>query len=221
MPPQTNMNRSNDEWLADLNSKGPEQARAVEALRSRLERGLHFYLSQERSDLSSRSEDDLKHLAQDFAQDAILKILDKLDTFRGESQFLTWASKIAVRVAISELRRTRYKNYSLEHLTVEGEVMPDITSLAISPDEGPNPERYTEQQDVAAIINQAIHETLTDRQRTALLAYVIDGVPMEVIADRMDTNRNALYKLLHDARLKLKHYMESQGLSLDYILDLF
>lgn len=221
MTPQKSTNRSNDEWLADLSSEGPEQTQAVEALRSRLERGLYFYLSQERSDLRSRSEDDLGHMAQDFAQDAMLKILDNLDTFRGESQFLTWASKIAVRVAISELRRTRYKDYSLEHLTVEGEVMPDITSLAISPDKGPNPERYTEQQDVATLINQAIREALTDRQRMALMAYVVDGVPMEVIAEKMDTNRNALYKLLHDARLKLKHHLESQGLSLDYILDLF
>jgi RNA polymerase sigma-70 factor (ECF subfamily) len=213
--------RTNDDWLADLRSEGPPHKEAIEALLARLERGLFYYLSQERSDLSDRSTDELRQMAQDFAQDALLKVLDNLDSFRGESQFTTWASKIAMRVAISELRRVRYKNYSLDHLTAGGELMPSVTSLAISPDEAPHPERYAEQQDVLAIVDEAISEALTERQRIALVAYAIDGVPLDEIAKRMNTNRNALYKLMHDARLKLKRHMESKGLALDYILDLF
>ncbi|HEC23934.1 MAG TPA: RNA polymerase sigma factor [Chloroflexi bacterium] len=213
--------RSNEEWLADLQADGPQRAEALEALRTRLERGLYYYLSQDRSDLKNYPPEDLRHMAQDFAQDALLKILDNLHTFRGESLFTTWAAKIAARVAISELRRSRYRDYSLEHLTSGGEVMPGITSLAIAPRQAPPPEHHTEQQDVLKIIDEAINTVLTERQRIALVAYTVDGVPIEEIARRMDTNRNALYKLLHDARLKLRRYMESQGLSLDYILDLF
>jgi RNA polymerase sigma-70 factor (ECF subfamily) len=213
--------RTNEEWVADLHTEGPPRKDAIEALLTRLERGVYYYLSQERSDLSDRSTEQLRQMAQDFAQDALLKVLDNLDSFRGESQFTTWASKIAMRVAISELRRARFKDYSLDHLTVGGELMPSITSLAISPDEAPPPERYTEQQDVLAIVDEALESALTERQRIALTAFAIDGVPLEELALRMNTNRNALYKLLHDARFKLKHYMESHGLSLDYILDLF
>jgi RNA polymerase sigma-70 factor (ECF subfamily) len=131
--------RTNEEWVADLQADGPPRKDAIEALLTRLERGVYYYLSQERSDLSDRSTEQLHQMAQDFAQDALLKILDNLDSFRGESQFTTWASKIAMRVAISELRRARFKDYSLDHLTVGGELMPSITSLAISPDEAPPP----------------------------------------------------------------------------------
>ncbi|NDJ51795.1 MAG: RNA polymerase sigma factor [Chloroflexi bacterium] len=213
--------RTNDDWLADLQGDELQRADAVEDLRQRLERGVYFYLSRERSDLSDRGEEALTQMAQDFVQDALLKILDNLDTFRGESRFTTWASKIATRVAISELRRMRYKDYSLEYLTAEGETMPDITSLSIAPPSGPQPERYTERQDVMQIVGMAIENALTERQRTALSAYVFDGVPIEEIAARMDTNRNALYKLLHDARLKLKNHLEEQGLSMDYVMTLF
>jgi RNA polymerase sigma-70 factor (ECF subfamily) len=213
--------RTNEEWLADLQAEGPQRTNAIEDLRARLERGLFYYLSGERSDLSDRSGDDIRQMAQDFAQDAMLKILEGLHTFRGESMFTTWATKIATRAAISELRRARYKDYSLDHLTVEGEVMPGITSLAISPDEAPAPERYTERQGVLETILSAIEDVLTERQRMALIAVAVEGVPMEEVARLMDTNRNALYKLLHDARLKLKQHMEAQGLSLDYILELF
>jgi RNA polymerase sigma-70 factor (ECF subfamily) len=213
--------RTNNDWLVDLRAEGPPRQDAIQALLARLERGLYYYLSQERSDLSSRSTDELRQMAQDFAQDALLKVLDNLESFRGESQFTTWASKIAMRVAISELRRARYKDYSLDHLTVGGELMPSITSLAISPNDPPHPERYTEQQDVLKIIDEALDTVLTERQRIALTAYAIDGVPIEEVARRMNTNRNALYKLLHDARLKLKRHMESHGLALDYIMELF
>lgn len=215
------IDRTNEEWLADLGSEGNQRAEALEDLRTRLERGVFFYLRNDRSDLSNRPSDEIEQMAQDFVQDALLKILDNLETFRGESKFTTWASKIATRVAISELRRVRYKNYSLDHLTAGGETMPSIASLVVTPDDSPAPEAYTEREEVFRIVNDAIQNALTERQRTALMAYVVDGVNIEAIADRMDTNRNALYKLIHDARVKLKTYMEEQGLSLDYILDLF
>ncbi len=213
--------RTNEQWLADLRSDGPEHTAALADLQARLQRGLYYYLSHDRSDLANRSSEELEQMAQDFAQDALLKVLDNLDSFRGESQFITWASKIAARVAISELRRARYRDYSLDHLTADGEIMPSITSLAINPDDAPQPEYATERQDVLDQIDVALSNALTERQRLALIAVAVEGVPIEDLAERMNTNRNALYKLLHDARLKLKNYMEGQGLTLEYILDLF
>lgn len=215
------IDRTNDQWLADLHEDAPGRAEALEALRTRLERGVLYYLRNDRSDLSNLTYVDLNQMAQDFVQDALLKILDNLDTFRGDAQFTTWASKIATRVAISELRRARYKDYSLDHLTAGGETLPTLTDLAIAPAKGPRPERYTERDDVLNRIQYGIENILTERQRIALTAYTIDGVPMEELAVRMDTNRNALYKLVHDARVKLKGYLESEGLSTDYVLSLF
>ena len=213
--------RTNEEWMSELTAEGEIRAQALNDLRTRLERGLFHYLRTDRSDLSDRTSEEIEQMAQDFVQDALLKILDNINTFRGESKFTTWASKITSRVAISELRRARYKDYSLDHLTIGGETMPEITSLSISPDAGPAPEKYTEQQDVTKTIQDALENVLTERQRTALVAVAIDGVPIEEIARRMDTNRNALYKLVHDARVKLKKHLEAEGLSLEYILDVF
>jgi RNA polymerase sigma-70 factor (ECF subfamily) len=213
--------RTNDEWLVDLLATGPERAQALEDLRKRLERGLFFYLTHERSDLSDRSTEELQRMAQDFAQDALLKVLDNLSSFRSESLFTTWATKIAARVAISELRRSRWKDYSLEHLTSDGEMMPSVTSLDISPADSPHPESQTERREILNLLDDAISTAPTDRQRMALLAFAIDGLPVEEIARRMDTNRNALYKLIHDARIKLKHYLEQEGISIDYLADLF
>jgi RNA polymerase sigma-70 factor (ECF subfamily) len=213
--------RTNEEWLAQLRPDHPQRAAALEDLRARLERGTFFYLRTDRSDLRNRTDEEIRQMAEDFVQDALLKILDNLNTFRGESKFMTWASKIAMRVAISELRRVRWKNYSLDYLTASGEIMPDIADLAVTPEDNPPPENIAERQDVLRIIDRAFHNALTERQRAALTAYVIDGVTSEEIARRMNTNRNALYKLIHDARKNLKEYMEQQGLSLDYILRLW
>lgn len=213
--------RTNEQWLQDLQAADTlEQSAALQDLRERLRRGIYFYLSRERSDLTGRSHSDLSQMADDFAQEASLRVLRSLHSFRGDSQFTTWTTKVAVRVAISELRRARYRDFSLEELTIDGELMPNIsaTVTAASP---VGPEKSTEQADVIAKIEQAFQEALTDRQRIALEAVGFKGVPLEIVAAQMDTNRNALYKLLHDARLKLRTALERQGLSMDYIQHLF
>ncbi len=213
--------RTNEQWLADLQQDGPVRSAALADLAARLRRGLTFYLMNDRSDLSTRSVEEIQQMAQDFAQEALLRVLDNLGSFRGESLFVTWAAKIAARVAISELRRARYRDYSLEQVSVEGEVLPGIAAVAGVGGGPAQPERQTERQDALARIDSAIQQSLTERQRHALLALAIEGVPVEEVAARMNTNRNALYKLLHDARLKLKQHLESQGLSMEYLLELF
>lgn len=214
-------NRTNAQWLADLSAdRTAQQAAALDDLHARLRRGIFYYLSRERSDLANRSQAELQQMAEDFAQEATLRVLQNLSSFRGDSQFTTWATKVAVRVAISELRRARYRDFSLEDITIDGELLPDLgaTLLSSAPS---NPERTAERADVLDKINRAMRETLTERQRLALEAVGMRGVPMDLVAEQLQTNRNALYKLLHDARSRLRDALEREGLSMEYILNLF
>lgn len=211
--------RSNQEWIEELKATGKVQTEALNDLRKRLQRSILYYLSQERSDLRDLSTQELEQMAEDLAQDALMRIIANIDTFRGESLFTTWANRIAIRLAISDLRRARYKDFSLDNLTADGEMLPANTSVNNPPP--PGPEATTERRDVMDIISRAFDEALTERQFRALEAVALRGVPMDVVAEQMGTNRNALYKLLHDARRKLRAYLETQGLPMDYIMTLF
>jgi RNA polymerase sigma-70 factor (ECF subfamily) len=212
--------RTNEQWIAELRGDPDTQSAALQDLRERLQRGINYYLTRERSDLSQYSSQEIGQMAEDLAQDATLRVMENLDSFRGDSRFTTWATKVAVRVAISDLRRARYRDFSLDDLTADGDLLPDsaarLTSTPI-----PNPEDATERTDVMQKVNAALKEALTERQYQALVAVALQDVPLEILAERMGTNRNALYKLLHDARRKLRGYLENQGLSTDYMLELF
>ena len=209
--------RTNEQWLAELTGSAETQTAALADLRQRLQKSILYYLGQERSDLRTVSTQELQRMAEDLAQDATLRIMNNLESFRGESQFTTWANRIAVRIAISDLRRARYKDFSLDDLTADGELLP----LGNASPASPNPEVAVERGDVLTRINQAMEEALTERQYKALIAVALKGVPMDVVAEQMGSNRNALYKLLHDGRRKLRTHLEAQGLTMDYMLDLF
>lgn len=204
-------NRTNSEWLAELGSSDPDQA--IEDLRATLIRGLHFALV-------GRVKGDLDMLIEDFVQDALLRILDNLDTFRGESRFTTWAQKIAVRVAFSELRRKRWKDIALQDLMPTDEDSGDFTPVILS-DPGPNPEQQTTQQAMMNLVMNLIMDELTERQRDVIMAVMVGGMPLEEVARRMDTNRNALYKLIHDARKRLQSRLSVEGLTPDEVLAVF
>ena len=201
--------RTNSEWLNDL--RGPDQDQAIEDLRKVLKRGLIY-------SLSSRIKTDLETQVDDFVQDSILRILDKLDTFRGESRFTTWAQKVAVRVAFTELRRQRWKDISLEDLIPEDSG--DFTPLVLA-DPSPNPEKRATQTILTEMIETMLKEDLTDRQRTAMMAIMKGGMPLEEVARRMDTNRNALYKLLHDARKQMRKGLLEKGLTAQEVIEAF
>ncbi len=189
--------RSNDQWLADL--RGPKKGAALEDLRVVLLRGLRAALRGRTSGVGLSFED--------CVQEALIKILNNLDSFRGESRFTVWAQKIAVRTAFAEMRRRRWRDVSLEEAIIgHGE------SNSTSADSLADPERVATQRMVMAQFRRFIDEELTDRQRRALLAG-LGGMPLEEIARRMGTNRNALYKLLHDARKRLKRRMMAEMLS--------
>jgi RNA polymerase sigma-70 factor (ECF subfamily) len=201
--------RTNQEWLTAL--RGPEREQALADLRFLLVRGLRHALA----DWPKVTEADL----EDFAQEALLKIMAGLDSFRGESRLTTWAHKIAVRVAFTELRRLRWKDVSLQDLVArydEG----DFTPAALT-DPIPSPDKRATQRMLLATVQRLIAEELTDRQRQAMTAAMIGGMPLEEVARRMGTNRNALYKLLHDARQQLKKRMLAAGLSPQDVLAAF
>lgn len=212
--------RTNAQWLADLVADVDVRGMAIEDLRERLQRGIFFYLSRERSDLADLAMEEVQQMAQDFAQDAVLRVLDNLQSFRGDSQFTTWAMKVGVRIAITELRRSHYRDYSLDTLTADGELAAPV-SPAMNSSVPDRPEAATEKSDVLEKVDAAFNNDLTDRQRQALQLLMLDGLPLDEVAQRLDTNRNALYKLVHDARRKLRTSLEAQGLSPQYIMRLF
>ncbi len=219
--PTDTSERSNEAWLRALTGAPAEQDAAITALHARLQRGLYWYLARERSDLAGRSPAELEQMAEDYAQDSVMRVLQRLDSFRGESRFTTWATRIALRIAISDLRRARYRDFRLDDLTADGELLPARGDALLNDDHSPTPEGIAERADVQERIARALREKLTPRQRQALEAVVLQGVPLEVVAQQMGSNRNALYKLVHDARRKLRAELEAQGLDVAYMLDLF
>ncbi len=203
--------RTNEAWLAALNG-GPDYEEALTDLRALLVRGLQYALS-------GPIRDNLDTVVEDFAQDALLKILEKLDTFRGQSQFTTWANKVAVHVALTELRRQRWRDLSLDAITTRDDqsvFTPDFLA-----DPRPNPEMSASQQMMMQTMYRLIREELTERQQEAMTSLLIHGKPVEVVAEEMDSNRNALYKLMFDARLRLKRAMEEENLSPEEVLAAF
>ena len=203
--------RPNQEWMDEL--REPVSEEALTELREILIKGL-------RATLSSRVNQNLDLLVEDFVQEAIIKILKSLETFRGESRFTTWAQKIAVHVAFTELRRRRWKDISLRDLTETADG--DEYTPVILTDPSISPEQETIQNDIFAIVDNLIETELTEKQQTAIKAGMIHGMPLEAIAQKMGTNRNALYKLIHDARKRLKkRLIEKTGLSVDEVMNIF
>lgn len=198
---------TNEEWLETLSD--PPDAEALAALRDYLVRGLQIMLSK-RVDAGAQA------MAEDHAQDALLKILDNLDTFRGESKFTTWAHKIAIREALTELRLKRWDNVSIEDLMPEeneGDFVPEALS-----DPQSSPEEDTAEQLMVEEVHEMIQTVLTEKQRNAMMAVMIRGMPLEVVAREMGSTRNAMYKLLYDARQKMKAEFERRGLSPEDLL---
>jgi RNA polymerase sigma-70 factor (ECF subfamily) len=209
----TQPTRTNEAWRADLRSGGTIQDSALVDLRTVIVRGLPYALG---SHLPA-SHPEFESLVDEVAQETLLRVLDRLDTFEGRSQFTTWVHKIAIRIAFSELRRRRWKDASLD-ASMENEAAPSMPGPA---DQSANPEIQAERSDLMMRLNQLLKEELTDKQRMALQAVAMQGIPLEEVARRMGMQRNALYKLLHDARKRLKQRMEAMGITPEAMLATF
>ena len=206
--------RTNEQWLKDLQSTGSAHDAAVTDLQAILVSGLQRGLLAQ----VNTSAPEFETQAEDFVQEATLKILDNLDSFAGRSQFTTWAHKISLSVALTELRRKRWRDQSLDGLMddVEGDYTP---SLAADP--APAPEASIERSEALVKVQHLIDEALTEKQRTALVASAIDGLSTNELAHQMEMNPNAVYKLLHDARVQLKKRLAQDGLTPTDILSVF
>jgi len=206
--------RTNEQWLAELRPEHPQYETAIadlsQVLTNGLKRGL---LSQVKT---SAPEFDTQ--AEDFAQEAVLKVLEKIDTFAGRSKFTTWAHKIAISVALTELRRKRWQDSSLNSLieTESGDYTPSFVA-----DEAPTPEERTARVELLKYVQKLIENELTERQRTALVDSIIQGKSTNQIAKKLDMKPNAVYKLLHDARVKLKKSLAQDGYTPADILQVF
>ena len=199
------MDRTNEQWISDLRSSGSVQDAALEDLSGKIRKGLPYSLSK----WLTPSDPNFDSLADEVVQETLLRVLDHLESFEGRSKFTTWVHKIAVRIALTELRRKRWEDVSLDELTQGDEGASGFDRIAAMT---PNPDLSAEQVDIMGRIQQVIKDDLSEKQRTALLAIGVHGMNMK---------RNALYKLLHDARLRLKKSMATEELSTEEILAAF
>jgi RNA polymerase sigma factor (sigma-70 family) len=197
------MDRENETWLLHLGSAGPDQQAALSDLRAALLRGL-------RRALSHRAGADDGFL-EDVVQDALVRILERLPQFEGRSRFLTWAMAIAIRVALSALRGRRWKDVSLDEVVANA----DLAPVRVIND-GPEPHAESEREAILATMHEVISNGLTTKQREALLAE-LQGMPQDEIARHLGSNRNALYKLTHDARKRLRRGLEAAGFTAEDI----
>jgi RNA polymerase sigma-70 factor (ECF subfamily) len=206
--------RTNEQWLAELEPGHPNHQDALADLHQILVNGLRRGLLGQVK--TTALEFDAQ--AEDFAQEAILKILEKKDSFAGLSQFTTWAHKVAISIALTELRRKRWQDNSLEGLTEtdNGQYTPSFMA-----DAAPTPEAATERAEMMGRVEKLIMQELTEKQRTALIASVVHNQSTEEVARQMNMKPNALYKLLHDGRVRLKKALDKEGLTPGEILELF
>ena len=206
--------RTNEAWLSDLRANGESKSLALEDLRAVIQKGLPYALSH----WLSPNLPQFNSLVDEVTQETLLRVLDQLGTFEGRSQFTTWVHKIAVRIALTELRRKRWRDSSLDELTENEDAPPPPGLLA---DSQASPETSAERGDMMARVRRIIEEELTDRQRQALILLGVQDMPIEEAARKLKTNRNALYKLLHDARLRLRTRLASEEIAPHEVLALF
>jgi len=191
-----------EEWHLDLHAQGARRDEAVAHLHGILLRAARFEVFRRRGSLPQLSAAELDELVQDAADDAAVSVLRRLGDFRDESSFRTWAYKFALPEAAAKVRRRAWRDCEV---TLEPE---HWESLAHA---GPGPDDDAESGALLEAVRDGIRTALTPRQRLVLVALVLEGVPIDVLAERLGSNRNALYKMLHDARRRLRAHVAAAG----------
>jgi|SRR5687768_3254006 RNA polymerase sigma-70 factor, ECF subfamily len=212
--------RTNEKWLEDLQANGAAQEAAITDLRNLLLRTVLFFFSRNRGDFESLAREEILQRAEDCAQEALIAVMNHLSDFRGDSKFTTWAYKFGINIALMTARRERWKSVSLDQLSFSqngalAEEMIQDKSPGLAPD------RSALQGEVGDIIREVIERDLTDKQRQIITMMVFNEVPMDEVVQRLGTNRNAIYKTLHDARRKLKVGLQAHGFDVGETLALF
>jgi RNA polymerase sigma-70 factor (ECF subfamily) len=186
------------EWLRSLRAEGAAREEAVERLHGLLLRAARFEVARRRPALPHVRGGELDDLALEAAGDALVSVLARLETFRGASRFTTWAYKFALFEAAVKLRKRAWQGREIP-------LEPETWALFASAGRGPGGE--LEQTELIAVLQAAIAEVLTPHQRRVLVALALNGVPVDVLAERAGSTRGALYKTLHDARRKLRRHL--------------
>ena len=203
--------RTNKEWLDELTASGEIQETAIADLRNLLLRAALYFFNRNPGDFEGMNREEILQCAEDCAQEALIAVMDHLADFRGDSKFTTWAYKFAINMALMTARRQRWKGKSLDELPVSNRALFD----------GELPDQSLIQREIRGILEEVIKGELTDRQRQVLMLMVFHEVPMDEVVRQLGTNRNAIYKMLHDARRKLKNRLLARGFEVEELLALF
>ena len=197
-------------WLRDLRPDAPARDDAISRLHALLLRGARFEVARRRATLPHLRGDELADIAMEAADDALMSVLRRLDDFQGRSRFSTWAYKFALLEAAVKLRKRAWQG---REIPLEPETWNLFASARLAPDD---------QVEVSAVLDavrEGIAEELTPHQRSVLVALAVDGVPIDVLAERLGSTRGALYKTLHDARRKLRAHLGERGFALEHLLE--
>lgn len=211
--------RTNQEWFDSLRGPQEQQAEALEDLRRLLLRASLYTLVSHLSDIQDMSETERMALAEECAQEALMTVLARLQDFRSESKFTTWVYKFGVNVALSRARRWHWRQVSLDALADENDSLAWLhRNENFHTDDS---ERFIRKKEIVETLKEVLSTQLTSRQRQTLKWIAFDNTPMDVVVQRQDSNRNAVYKQLHDARRKVKEHLIKRGYDLEEVLDLF
>ncbi len=198
------------DWLLGLRADGSRGEAARHRLHDLLLRAARFEINRRRATLPHLRGGDFDDLANQAADDALLAILGKLDSYRGESRFTTWAYKFALLEAAVKLRRRAWQGREVP-------LEPEHWSVLAAGDQSPTSE--AESNEVISSIGKAMESDLSPHQREVLVAVALNDVPIDVLAERLNTTRGALYKTIHDARKKLRAHLTGAGLRFEAELE--
>jgi RNA polymerase sigma-70 factor, ECF subfamily len=202
--PGRRLDSASQAWIDRLSPESPERAGAINELHALLLKAARFEVNRRNAAFSHLPASDHDDLAHQSADDALVAVLSKLREFRGESRFTTWAYKFALLEARVKVRRCAWQEREVR-------LEPDTWNLIA--DDASTPQRDLETREVFAAVQEAIHSDLTTHQRAVLIAATLNDVPIDVLAERLDTSRGAVYKTIHDARRKLRAALVARGLS--------
>jgi RNA polymerase sigma-70 factor, ECF subfamily len=193
------------DWPRSLRSAGRTGDEAVARLHALLLRAARFEVARRRSSLPHLRHDELDEMAVEAAGNALVSVLRRLGDFRGDTRFSTWAYKFALVEAAAKLRK---RGWQARELPVEPQESNLFAGVARDPD------ARAEQRELVAALQKAITETLTPHERQVFTAVAVNGVPIDVLAERLRTTRGALYKTLHDSRRKLREQLAETGFTI-------
>jgi RNA polymerase sigma-70 factor, ECF subfamily len=188
-------------WLRSLRAQGETHEAAVRQLHELLLKAARFEVARRRPLLPHLRGGDLDDLAHQAADDALVSVLRRLDDFRGASRFTTWAYKFALYEAAVKLRKRAWQG---RELPLDEAAWRIVESPRLEPD------AEAEQDALVATVTHGINEVLTPHQRQVLVALAVDEVPIDILAERLQSTRGALYKTLHDARRRLRRHLEGK-----------